>query len=103
MRRSEAIQITEAAECCRIRSSISVKCVSLCLLESRYSGKLGRTVRGGVVAKVPPHRSIDGEEWQLGGYLPYSGTRGNLSLVLPVTSCGGVGVVARCQGRPRRS
>ncbi len=31
-----------------------------------------------------------------------SGTRANFSLVLPVRSCGGVGVVARCQGRPRR-
>ena len=32
-----------------------------------------------------------------------SGTRGDFSMVLPVRSCGGVGLVARCQGRPRRS
>ncbi len=32
-----------------------------------------------------------------------SGTRGNFGILLPVMSCGGVGVVARCQERPRRS
>ncbi len=31
------------------------------------------------------------------------GTRGNFGIVLPVRSCGAVGFVARCQGRPRRS
>ncbi len=31
-----------------------------------------------------------------------SGTRGDFGIVLPVRSCGGVGVVARCRVRPRR-
>ncbi len=32
-----------------------------------------------------------------------SGTRGNFGIVLPVRSCGGVGVVARCQGVPEEA
>jgi len=32
-----------------------------------------------------------------------SGTHGNFGMVLPVRSCGGVGVVARCQGRPPKT